>query len=423
MTKSLIASMALFLITVTLAPAANWHQWRGPNSDGVVPGEGYPTQWSADSNITWKVALPGWGTSTPAIWDDHIFVTCEDGQQNLLFSLNRAGEQQWQVNLGSSAGNHNRKASGANPSPITDGKYVYAYYRSGDLACVNFSGEVVWSTNLQNLYGRDRLNWDLGTSPVLTEKLVVVAVMHNGPSYVVGLDRATGDVAWKQARDTGAPRESKDSYSTPVVIEQDGKEQIVVVGADFVTVHDAKTGDEISRVGTLNPTQQGNYRSIASPVVSNGVIVAPYSRGRTLTGVRLGGVGDVTDSHVAWELNGTNGQFGDVPTPTALDGRVYVCGDRGDVQCLDMATGQNVWTERLPRGDDVFSSSPMLADGKLYLTREDGTTYVVAVGDEPKLIATNALGERTYATPAFADGQVFIRTSEFLFCIGERTGE
>ena len=218
-------------LTVSAAPAwgENWPQWRGPQQNGVAVGHGFPTEWGEEQNILWKVPVPGWGTSTPAIWGEKIFLTGEDNGQNVIVCLDRrSGEKQWQVAVGESAGNRNGKASGANPSAVTDGSQVFAYFRSGDLACVDFSGKVVWSTNLQQGHGADSLNWDLGSSPVLTKNLVVVAAMHQAPSYLLALNKTTGAEVWNQPRDTGAPGESRDSYTTPLVIEQDGNETIVV---------------------------------------------------------------------------------------------------------------------------------------------------------------------------------------------------
>jgi outer membrane protein assembly factor BamB len=410
----------LLLTLACCAPGAaradDWTNWRGPLQTGVVAGGGFPVEWGENQNIVWKVKVPGWGTSTPAILGGRIFATGEEDGNNALFCLDASGQQTWKAVFGKYAGNKNRKASGANPSPVTDGTHVYVYFRSGDLACVDLAGNTVWHVNLQEQYGPDRLNWDLGTSPVLTKDNVVVAVMHQGPSYLVALNKLTGEAAWKQDRDLGAPRESRDSYTTPVVLEQDGQETLVVLGADHVTIHDAADGREIARVGGLNPDREGNFRQIASPVVADGMIVAPYARGRTLTGIRLGGSGDVTKSHVAWSLSGP---YPDVPAPAALDGRVYLCGDRGEISCLDIRTGEQLWTERLPRGDSVFSASPVIAEGRLYATNENGTTFVLQLGDAPRLLATNQLRENTYATPAFVDGKVYLRTSEYLFCIGD----
>jgi len=409
------------LISVSISTqaldAGNWPEWRGPDRNSVVTGGGYPQSWSEDKNVVWKISLPGWGTSSPAIWDDQIYVTYEDGGTNGVVCLGRDGKQRWKLVVGKSVAGRNRKASGANPSPTTDGRHVYVYFKSGDLACVDTAGKLLWKTNIQDAHGDDRLNWDLGTSPVLTRDKVIVAVMHAGPSYVVALDKRTGKEAWKQARDLGAPAESRDSYSTPCVIKSGEQEALVVLGADHVTAHRADSGQELWRVGGLNPEGRRNYRSIASPVVVGQQVIAPYARGRSLTAIRLGGQGDVSGSHVAWTLAGSSA---DVPTPVAFEGRVYVCGDRGDVACVNLESGKALWTERLPRNRYPYSSSPLIVGGKLYTTREDGTTFVLAIGDKPQLLATNVLRENTYATPAFVDGRVYMRTSDFLFCIGDK---
>ena len=170
-------------------------------------------------------------------------------------------------------------------------------------------------------------------------------------------------------------------------------------------------------MGGLNPQNQRNFRSIASPVVADGMVIAPYARGGSLTAIRLGGTGDVTDTHIAWTLYSSSA---DVPTPVAYQGNVYVCGDRGDVSCVEIATGKERWTESLPRNRYVYSASPVIADGKLYVTREDGRTFILQVGDKPELLAENSVRENTLATPAFADGQIFLRTSDYLICIGKK---
>jgi len=416
-TKTLFAPLAILMFLSVPVHSENWTQWRGAGLSGVVAGSGYPITWSEQENIVWKVTLPGWGTSSPAIWDQRIFVTCEDDEKNALICLDRDGQETWKVAFGPVAQSKNRKASGANPSPVTDGAHVYAYFKSGDLACVDFNGKTTWSVNLQEKYGPDRLNWDLGTSPVLTKDFVVVAVMHQGPSYLVALDKQTGQVAWKQDRELGAPAESRDSYSTPLVIDENRRQLLVVLGADHVTAHDAATGREVWRVGGLNQSQQRNFRSIASPIVVGDLIIAPYARGQSLTAIRLGGQGDVTKTHVAWTIENASA---DVPTPVAYEGKVYVCGDRGDITCIDIQSSKELWTEELPRNRYPYSTSPVIAGDKLYATREDGTTYVLQLGDKPELVGTNSLRENTYATPAFVDGQVFLRTSDFLFCLGKK---
>jgi outer membrane protein assembly factor BamB len=279
------------------------------------------------------------------------------------------------------------------------------------------AGKLVWQQNLQSLYGEDTLWWDLGTSPVLTKNHVVVAVMHSGPSYVAAFDKATGKQGWKQDRNLGAPSEAAQSYSTPVVLEHAGRELIVVLGADHVTAHDAVTGIELWRVGGLNPTGHQYFRSIASPVIVDDIVVAPYGRGATIVGIRLGGSGDVTKSHVAW----TKADVGtDVPTPAASNGQVYVLRDKGDILCINAKTGETVWTGQTEKNRLAFSASPVMAGGNLYVTREDGKTFVIGQGKEFKVVANNDLdGEFVAATPVFADGQILIRTIEHLYCIGQ----
>jgi len=411
----LSVALALTVLVSVNAHGENWPQWRGPNQNGAAEGKGFPTKWGEEDGLLWKVKIPGWGTSTPVIWEEHIFLSCEDDAKNALVCLNRQGERRWLTHFGATAGNRNRKASGANPSPVTDGKHVFVYFRSGDVACVDFDGKVVWHSNLQEQHGRDQLWWDLGTSPVLTRKAMVIAVMHQGPSYLVALDKQTGKQLWQHEREVDAPGEARDSYTTPIVIKVAERETVLVLGADHVTAHDAANGKETWRVGGLNPNRRGNYRSISSPVLADDMLIAPYSRGATLTAIRLGGDGDVTKSHVAWTIDIS---AGDVPSPVSHDGKIYLCGDRGKVTCVEASSGKQLWTEDLPRSRYSFSSSPIVAGGNLYLTRENGTTYVLKLDDKPTLIATNVLRENTYATPVFIDAKIFLRTSDYLVCIG-----
>ncbi len=416
--KHLAAALLLSLVFADGANAENWPSWRGPSAGGVAAGTGYATTWSASENVRWKIKLPGPGTSTPILWEDHIFLTCASDGHNTAVCLDRDGKLVWKTPIGQRArSGKNPKATGSNPSAVTDGQHVYVYFKSGALACLDMQGKIVWETNLQDEYGEDSLQWDLGTSPVLTKDCVVVAVMHRPPSYLVAFDKETGKLAWKQDRTLPAPAEANDSYSTPIVLAHDGRDLIVVLGADHVTGHDAASGKELWRVGGLNPRQAGNFRSIASAVIEVGIVVAPYARGSTLTAVKLGGSGDVTKSHIAW----TRDDLGaDVPTPAALDGKVYVCGDRGQVTCLDAKTGDTLWTGTVERHRTAFSSSPVIADGKLYVTREDGTTFVLSLGDEFKLLAKNEIGrEQVVATPVFADGLIYLRTRDNLYCIGK----
>lgn len=398
--------------------AENWPSWRGPKGDGVATGKSYPTRWSKTENVAWKVELPGKGSSTPVVWGDQLFVTCGVAGKNTVLCLDRQGKTLWTAAVGTETPGKHKKATGANPSPVTDGRHVFAYFKSGDLVCLDLAGKQVWQRNLQEMFGKDTLWWDLGTSPVLTRGHIVVAVMHSGPSFVVAFDKASGQQAWKQDRNLDAPSEAAQSYSTPMVIEDSGRELLVVLGADHVTTHDAATGTELWRVGGLNPTGHQYFRSIASAVAADGIVVAPYARGASLTGVRMGGSGDVTKTHVSWALEGLGA---DVPTPAVADGKVYLCTDKGDVTCLDLKTGKTLAKVALERNRNAYSASPILAGGHLYLTREDGKTFVLKADSTLATVAANELeGEFVVATPVFVDGQVLIRTLDHLYCFGAK---
>jgi outer membrane protein assembly factor BamB len=419
--RVLVPAMACALGTVLLVSSAaannHWPQWRGPDANGVAEGDSYPIRWSATENIVWKYELPGIGASTPVIWDDHIILTGEKEGRNSVLCLDRQGNRRWEATLGRLSAARNNKASGTNPSPVTDGKHVWVYFKSGELACLDFEGNQVWSKNLQELYAEDTLWWDLGTSPVLTESHVVIACMQSGPSYLVGFNKETGEEAWKVDRRVDARSESAQSYTTPLVIRESDKEVLIVLGADHVTAHDAATGRQLWIAGNLNPRREGNWRSISSPVVYEDKVFAPYARGNSMTAIRLGGEGDVTSSHVLWS---NSGPAADVPTPVAHDGKLYVVTDRGTVAILDVRTGQTRAQLELPRRRNAYSASPVLAGGHLYLTNEDGTVFVVKVdGDQLELVAENAMEDFAVATPVFLDGRVYLRTDQYLHCIGE----
>lgn len=408
-------------------PAGTWPNWRGPAGDGVAAGAGYATRWSPTENVRWKVALPGLGASTPAVWGDRVVLTCTIDGQDTALCFTRDGNEAWRTALGAAKPGKHKKATGANSSPVTDGRHVWVYFKSGALAALDLAtGAVAWRTNLQEQFGEDTLWWDLGTSPVLSAKAVVVAVMQSGPSYLAAFDRATGKLLWKQDRLLGAPEEAAQSYSTPVVAAGDAAlgepaEVLFVLGADHVTAHDAATGRELWRVGGLNPTGHKYFRSIASPVLAHDLVVAPYARGETLTAIRRGGSGDVTQSHVAWVRTDLGA---DVPTPAVRDGMILVCTDKGRVECLSATTGETRAKVELPKNRNAYSASPIVVDGRVFLIREDGQASLLAwprkvVQERLEVVPGGGnLEEMTVATPVCVDGRIFVRTHDSLWCIG-----
>jgi len=406
--------------TAARGPVGTWPGWRGPALDGVAAGSGYATRWSPTDNVRWKVALPGLGASTPAVWGDRLVLTCSIDGHDAAVCYSRAGREMWRRSLGATKAGKHKKATGANSSPVTDGHHVWVYFKSGELACLDLAdGAVVWKTNLQEQFGEDTLWWDLGTSPVLTDRAVVVAVMQSGPSYLAAFDRGTGKLLWKQDRLLGAPEEAAQSYSTPLVVAGDAArgepaEMLVVLGADHVTAHDAADGREVWRVGGLNPGGERFFRSIASPVIAGDNVIAPYARGSTLTAIRRGGTGDVTATHVAWARSDIGA---DVPTPAAQDGKVYLCTDKGTVACLDAATGKTLWSGEVEKNRNAYSASPILVDGRLLVTREDGAAAIIDVTSGFKVIGGGSVDEMTVATPVCVDGAIYLRTHDSLWCI------
>ncbi len=400
-----------------VSPSKPWPQWRGPNGDGSATSGVYAVTWDDTKNVAWKVELPGVGCSTPIVWGDHILVTSPADGQDTLISFDWSGGQRWRTPIGKGRPGKHRNGSGSNSSPVTDGTYIFAYYRSGNLAGLDFKGGILWKTNLQERFGRDTLFWDIGTSPVLTEKHVIVAVMNEGGSYLVALDKESGRLGWKVARDYDTPIEGDHSYATPIVVRRQGQERLVVWGGEHVTAHDVTNGKVLWSCGGFNPGRKGFEPSVASALIVDDVLVVPFARGRQLAGLKLGGQGDVSATQRLWTRDGV-GTF--VPTPAAHDGKVYVLGDKGEVACIDAKTGKTLWEGSLPRHRAKYYASPVVAAGKLYATREDGVIFVARATPEFEVLSENALGERMIASPVPVADRLLLRGERHLFCIEAR---
>ena len=410
--------MAFVIITGKFVAAAeNWPQWRGPLASGVASDGDYPVKFSHDDGVAWKVTLPGVGCSTPVVWDDAIFVTCGIDGQDGVVCYGMDGGERWRRQLGPERSGKHRNGSGSNPSPVTDGKYVVAYFKSGTVAGLTTDGRELWRFNLQEKYGADSLWWDIASSPALAGDRVLVAVMQAGNSYLVALDLGTGDVLWKVPREYACPEESDQAYASPQVVKIDGRDVLVTLGSDHLTGHDVETGKLLWECGGFNPGNKGMWRVIASAAIEGDIAFVPYGRGDCLAGVRLGGSGDVTATNRLWEREG-RGLGAEVPTPAVRDGKVYQLGDAGRVACIDIESGDELWSGNLPRSRKRFFSSPLLAGDKLYCPREDGIIFVGRVSDAGfELLAENDMGEPTIAAPVPVGGGLLIRGREHLFRI------
>ena len=285
--------------------ADNWPAWRGPNENGSATGGTYPVQLTDEGKWEWRVALPGKGCSTPVVWGDHIVVTAPVDGQDALLAYDWKGKERWRTTFGKENAGRHRNGSGSNSSAVTDGQAFYVFFKSKTLAAVDFAGKILWQQNLNPL-GRDTLYWDFGTSPVLTEKHVVMALMREGNSWLLAYDKQTGKLAWKTERNYKTPREGDHSYSTPLVIQHAGREALLVWGAERLTAHDAANGKILWSCAGFNPQKKNNWVVVSSFVKVGDMAVVPYGRGSKLAGIRLGGKGDVTESHRAWETDSSS---------------------------------------------------------------------------------------------------------------------
>lgn len=416
---------------------ANWPQWRGPNSNGSsATARNLPVTWTETENVLWRAKMPSWSAATPILWGDIIFVTsAEAGSLQLgagrrgstepspdkifLLAVNRKdGSIRWQRQIDS--GNQLfRKQNSASPSPITDGSHVWIMTGNGKLTCFTMDGKEVWKRDIQADYGKFGLNHGYASTPLLYGGRLYVQVLHgmltDDPSYVFAADRITGKTLWKVDRPTDAQSESPDNYATPQIVMVAGKPQLVISGGDYVTGHDLDSGKELWRMGGFNPTNNRANRTIASSIVIGGNVFTPSTRGRPFIGFRAGGSGDITGKNELW----TNNLGADVPTPTTDGTHIYVLGDNGILNCLDAATGNVVYQgQRIERG--TYSSSPLLADGKIYCINEEGTTTVVKAGPVFEILGVSKLDNHTLASPVAVDNQIFVRTADYLYCFQKR---
>ncbi|QOV92300.1 PQQ-binding-like beta-propeller repeat protein [Humisphaera borealis] len=411
----LSSGLVLMPMTARADDAANWPRWRGPADIGSNEVGTYPSKLDATS-LLWKVELPGKGCSTPIVWNQRIYITAPIDGQDAVLAYDWDGKPLWRTTIGPERAGKHRNGSGSNPSPVTDGTGVYVQYKSGHVAAVELDGKVRWTQKLLERFGKDTLYWDYGCSPVLTEKDVVVAMMHNGESYLAAFDKKTGELHWKVARNYQTPVEGDHSYATPIVYRHQGREALLVWGAQHLTAHDADSGKLLWECGGFDPKQTRNWVAVSSHLIVGDMAIVPYGRGSRLHGIRLGGAGNVTDTHRAWVREDT-GTF--VPTPAAYKGMVYLVRDKGEVECVNPADGKTLWQGSLPKSSSSYYSSPAIADGKVYAAREDGVIFIAGIEGKLELLSTTEMGERVVASPVPVASRLLIRGEKHLYCYGK----
>ena len=422
-----------WFLMVSGAQAENWAQWRGPAFNGSTTETGLPVTWSKTEDVAWVRPLPGVSGATPVVWDDTVFVSSADAQRNLvLLCIDRKdGAVRWQKQI-STGDREVGKNNMASPSPVTDGKAVYALYGTGDLAALDFAGNVLWTRNLGKDFGKFSLMWLYGGSPLLFNgKLYVQVLERDVPSYdhatdgnpkresyLLCLDPQTGKDLWRHIRSTDAAEESQESYATPIPCQGKDGPEIIVIGGDYVTAHKAETGEELWRCAGLNRVRDHWRRVVPSVVTLDGMIFACGPKREPLLAIRDGGQGVVTDTHTAWKFTEATP---DVCTPLVYEKRLFVLdGDRQCLAWLDPQSGEKKQLVNL-QVRDVFSASPTGADGKIYCISERGTVVVLEAGNECKVLATIPMEEGPCRSSIVAShGQLFIRTGHNLYCIGKK---
>lgn len=420
-TAAALTLVLLFISNSLLAD--NWPQWRGAKGDGVSTEKNIPSEWDKASNVAWKLDLPGAAGSTPAIWNDKIFVTSVDGDDLLLICVSTTGKKLWSAKLGE--GNRNVRTDEGNtasPSPATDGKYVWATMANGITACYSVDGKEVWKFDLQERYGKFKIQFGMTATPVLHNGKLYVQLIHGEgraqtqEAIVVCLDAVTGKEVWEIDRVTGASKENEHSYASPMIYKDAAHEYLITHGGDYAIAHQLGDGKEIWRC-CLNPQGEKYHptlRFVSSPLATEGMIIVPSAKNGPVVSVKPDSKGDVSNKTEAFIWKHDRGTP-DVPSPLYHDGLVYLCRENGNLVCVDAKSGEKLYEERTVR--DRHRASPVYADGKIYLTARNGTVTVVKAGREFEVISKNDLGEPTTASPAISNGTIYIRTFKALYAI------
>ena len=424
----------------------SWPSFRGPNASGIATAQNLPATWNAakGENILWKTPIPGLAHSSPVVWGDRIFIASAissrakatfkpglygDGDASddrsphkfvLLAVDKKTGKIVWQQTAIERAPGNKRhiKSTYASASPATDGRIVVAWFGSEGVHAFDVNGKPLWKVDLGRVdmgaYDIPAVEWGPASSPIIWNGLVIVQVDTQADSFLLALDAATGETAWK------TDRQEIPSWGTPTVISTPSGDELVTNASNYIRGYDPRTGQEQWKLG-------GSSKITApTPFGADGLIVVASGRGpeRPIFVIRPGSKGDITlakdqtsNAAVAWSKTG-RGSY--MPTPLAFDGILYVLANNGVFDAYDLKTGQEIYRQRLDPVGSGFSASPVIADGRIYLSSEDGEIIVVAAGREFKQLAVNSMGDLLMATPAISDGVMYVRSASTLFAVGNK---
>ncbi len=435
LTTACLLAVALAAAEAHAAPP-HWAQWRGPDGQGIASDANVPLEWSPTKNVLWKQAIPGRGHSSPVVWGDRIFLTTAvegdavpgakpvkhviDGQDfthpdgvgadrkqtlKVLALDAKDGRVLWEKTAweGTPFDTRHKRGSFASPTPVVDGKRVYAYFGSEGLYAYDFSGNLSWSWKTG---GIATFGVGVGTSPLLHGKLVIVLCDEdNGErSFIVALDSASGKEVWRVKRDVEL------SWATPILVKSNGRDELVTAGNQAVIAYDPASGRELWRMKGLASN------AVPSPVAGDGVVVVSSGYpAKIAVAVQPGGSGDVTEGRVLWKYDKGTAY---VPSPILVGGLLYLVTDKGLVSCLDAKTGKVHYEGGRPPVGASYMASPIAVAGHLLLPSMDGDTVVLKQGTAHEVVRSNPLGEPIAASIAVVANRMYIRGEHHLFAIG-----
>jgi outer membrane protein assembly factor BamB len=432
------AAVPIVLVLTVGVSANDWPHWRGPAASGVAAPSPLPSMWSATQNVAWQAALHGAGVSSPIVSGNHVFVTSQlgdgrrqDGRHPTLaqgVDPATAGErtlarranagvifavEAFDRSTGKRSWIHETAAVGELPpvhdkhnlssaSPVTDGERVYAWYGTGQIVALDVAGQPVWSKHLGSEYGSFDINWGHASSPVLFQDTIILLCYHTPRSYLLALDKRTGAVKWKIDKPAGV-----ESYSSPIVVQGPGGNELIVNSSVGVESFDPATGKSLWTYPEVN-----RFPIPVSMVDAGMLYLSRGYRSSPYMAIKLGGRGDITRTHVAWRVP-TGGPY--VSSLVHYQGVIYMSTDNGILSAVDAGNGERLWQERV---EGIFSASPIAGDGKIYFVSEAGETVVLKAGRAFEIVSRNKLDGHFVASPAAGGGKVFLRADDRLFAVG-----
>ena len=418
----------VFFLALQLSASASfawqdWNQWRGPELDSVAGDQSIVSELSESTRL-WRTKLKGPAGASPIVIGDRIFVTSA-GKKLLVECFEVAtGKQLWSKPVAGKNEKGKDSSNSASNSPCSDGTHLWTTFGNGQVSCFTLDGKEVWTKNLQEQYGNFEIMFGMTTTPLLVDGQLIYALMGGkmrdpatSVGTVISLDAATGDEKWAHVRKTDAKKECKHVYASPTIAELDGKKMLIVHGADYTTAHELDGGKEVWRLGGMNPKNKSynpTLRFVSSPVSADDLVVIPSAKRGPVWAVKIDSKGTLTRKDLVWFSERVTP---DVASPVIYNDRVFLAREKGTLVCLDAGSGKKLIEKRYLA--DKHRSTPVAVDGKLVIVDRSGKLMLIEADEKLKEIAAIELGEETTASPAVADGIIFVRTFEALYAFGK----